>query len=50
MIEQFNEIPKPADLKSDLPAFQSHRMHLGTFTEVCVLNFHITSIKFFSVS
>ena len=36
MIEQFNEIPNQSDLKPNLSTFQSHRMHLGTFTEVCV--------------
>jgi hypothetical protein len=40
MIEQFNEIPKQSDLKTNLSLFQSHRMHLGTFTEVCVKYFH----------
>jgi hypothetical protein len=40
MIEQFNEIPKQTDLKSNLSVFQSHRMHLGTFTEVCVKHFY----------
>lgn len=34
MLEQFNELPKSSDLKSQLIPFQSHRMHLGTFTEV----------------
>ena len=34
MLEQFNELPKPSDLKSQLIPFQSHRMHLGTFTDV----------------
>lgn len=34
MLEQFNELPKQSDLKSSLIPFQSHRMHLGTFTEV----------------
>ncbi|CAF4551796.1 unnamed protein product [Rotaria sp. Silwood1] len=33
MIEQFNEMPKPNDLKLDISPFQSHRMHLGTFSE-----------------
>jgi hypothetical protein len=39
MIVQFNEIPNRSDLKSNLSVFQSHRMHLGTFTEVCVKYF-----------
>ncbi|CAF2853599.1 unnamed protein product [Rotaria sp. Silwood2] len=33
MIEQFNEMPKSNDLNLNISAFQSHRMHLGTFTE-----------------
>jgi hypothetical protein len=41
MIEQFNEIPKESNIKSNLSLFQSHRMHLGTFTEVCVKNFNL---------
>jgi len=40
MIEQFNEIPKQSDLKTNFSLFQSHRMHLGTFTEVCIKYFH----------
>ncbi|CAF3746132.1 unnamed protein product [Rotaria sordida] len=33
MIEQFNEISKQNDLKLNISPFQSHRMHLGAFTE-----------------
>ncbi|CAF4349549.1 unnamed protein product, partial [Adineta steineri] len=33
MLEQFNEVSKEISLKSNLPVFQSHRMHLGNFTE-----------------
>jgi hypothetical protein len=39
MIEQFNEFSKESDLKPNLSLFQSHRMHLGIFTEVCVKSF-----------
>jgi len=39
MIEQFNEFPKQSDLLTDIIPFQSHRMHLGTFTEVCFSSF-----------
>jgi hypothetical protein len=35
MLEKFNEVPKETYLKSSLSVFQSPRMHLGTFTEVC---------------
>jgi hypothetical protein len=34
MIEQFNEIQKQINLKPNISLFQSHRMHLGNFTEV----------------
>ncbi|CAF0966176.1 unnamed protein product [Adineta ricciae] len=33
MLEQSNELSKSTDLKINLPVFQSHRMHLGTFTD-----------------
>ena len=34
MLEQFQALAKQS--KSSLLPFQSHRMHLGAFTEVCV--------------
>ena len=37
MIEQFNEMSKRTDLIPNISLYQSHRMHLGTFTEVCVI-------------
>ncbi|CAM4762867.1 unnamed protein product [Rotaria magnacalcarata] len=33
MLEQLYELSKRSELKLDMPLFQSHRMHLGTFTE-----------------
>ncbi|UJR33360.1 hypothetical protein I4U23_020808 [Adineta vaga] len=33
MLEQFNEFSKETDSKPNLPVYQSHRMHLGTFTD-----------------
>jgi hypothetical protein len=44
MLEQFNELRKQSNLKPNLSLFQSHRMHLGTFTQVCV---KIFSTKFY---
>jgi hypothetical protein len=44
MIEQFNKIPEQSDLKPNLSLFQSRRMHLETFIEVCVIyliKFHL---------
>lgn len=34
MIEQFNEMNKNRQYQIQIATFQSHRMHLGTFTDV----------------
>lgn len=45
MIEQFNEMPKRKGLKVDIPLLQAHRLHLGSFTQVCVVMY---SLKYYS--
>ena len=50
MIEQFSEMSKRTDLIPNISLCQSYRMHLGTFTEVCVKRFFFFTflIKYFS--
>ncbi|CAF4754110.1 unnamed protein product [Rotaria socialis] len=47
MIEQLYELSTQNDLKLDIPLFQAHRMHLGTFTENILTGLNNQSAKKF---
>lgn len=45
MIEQYHELSKRNDFKLNVTPFSSPRMHLGSFTEVCLIKSLLIFLK-----